>query len=114
MIQPFVTPVQSDSNFTLSTITIEQLPANITASTQNFVGHAAFEVVDGALSVEMLGEELMLLQGDVVFIPGGTEYKYWSKVAYTKFLQISQGGEGLDTGLIAAGKTWASPVWPTS
>lgn len=114
VIQPFVTPVQSEGNFTLSTITIESLPANATAKEVSFAGHAAFEVLEGQLTVEMEGEELGLSTGDVVFIPGGTPYTYYSKVAYTKFLQISQGAEGLDTSLIAGGSTWSSPVWPTS
>lgn len=62
----------------------------------------------------MLGETLGLSQGDVVFIPGNTTYSYWSEVAYTKFLHIGQGGAGLDAALIKAGKSWDSPVWPTS
>lgn len=83
-------------------------------STSSYPGHAAFEVIEGQLTVVMCGETLQLLQGDVVFIPGNTGYKYYSEVAYTKFLQISQGAAGLDTALIQSGKSWNSPVWPTN
>ncbi|TVY75901.1 Quercetin 2,3-dioxygenase [Lachnellula suecica] len=113
VIQPFVTPVQSAGNFSLSTITMDKL-SNVTASEQNFAGHAAFEVLEGQLMVSMEGELLSLLQGDVVFIPGNTTYTYYSLVAYTKVLHIAQGAEGLDTTLIAGATSWDSPVWPTS
>jgi quercetin dioxygenase-like cupin family protein len=114
VIQPFVTATQSAGNFTLSTITMDRVSSNTTVPTQTFPGHAAFEVLEGQLQVEMLGEKLSLLQGDVVFIPSNTSYVYYSEVAYTKFLHIGQGGEGLDSALIAAGESWDSPVWPTS
>lgn len=114
VIQPFVTPSQSAGNFTLSTIAMDRLSSNATASVQKFPGHAAFEVIDGQLTVVMEGETLSLIQGDVVFIPGNTPYKYYSLVAYTKFLHISQGAKGLDTTLIAGASNWTSPVWPTS
>jgi quercetin dioxygenase-like cupin family protein len=111
VIQPLVTPIQSAGNFTMSTITIAKGSANTTSS---YLGHAAFEILEGQLMVSMGGEVVSLLQGDVVFIPGNTTYMYWSEVAYTKFLHVSQGAEGLDTVLIAAGATSDSPVWPTS
>lgn len=114
IIQPLVTPVQSEGNFTLSTITMDTLLTNYTAESRTFEGHAAFEVLEGQLKVKMLGETVSLLQGDVVFIPGNTTYQYWSMIAFTKVLHISQGGEGLDTVLIEGAESWDSPVWPTS
>lgn len=114
VIQPFITPTTSGGNFTLSTITMDRLSSNVTVSDQSFTGHAAFEVLEGQLTVLMGGEVLSLLQGDVVFIPGTTTYKYYSLVAYTKVLLISQGAEGLDTKLIANATSWNSPIWPTS
>jgi quercetin dioxygenase-like cupin family protein len=95
----------------MSTITIAKGSTNTTSS---YPGHAAFEILEGQLMVSMQGEVLSLLQGDVVFIPGNTTYGYWSEVAYTKFLHVSQGADGLDTVLIAAGESWDSPVWPNS
>ena len=59
-------------------------------STSSSSGHAAFEILEGQLTVSIEGEVLSLLQGDVVFIPGNTTYEYWSGVAYTKFLHVSQ------------------------
>ncbi|TVY46382.1 Quercetin 2,3-dioxygenase, partial [Lachnellula occidentalis] len=99
VIQPFITPTASGGNFTLSTITMDQLSSNVT----RFTRHAAFEVLEGQLTILMGGEVLSLLQGD-----------YYSLVAYTKVLLISQGAEGLDTKLIASATSWNSPVWPAS
>lgn len=114
VIQPLVTPTQSASNFTLSTITIDRVSANSTVKTLSYPGHTAFEILEGQLTVQMEGETLNLLTGDVVFIPGNTTYKYYSTVAYTKFLHIGAGAKTLDTALIASGESWNSPVWPTS
>ncbi|KAL2062376.1 hypothetical protein VTL71DRAFT_6642 [Oculimacula yallundae] len=113
VIQPFVTPVQSAGNFTLSTITMARVSAGDVPESM-FPGHAAFEVLDGQLKVLIGGETISLMQGDVVFIPGNTTYKYFSDVAYTKILHISQGAVGLDSKLIAGGEAWNSPVWPIS
>lgn len=104
--------MQSANNFTLSTITLDRVSNSSKIPTSKYPGHAAFEIQDGQLVVEMGGEKVVLEQGDVVFIPGNTTYKYYSQVTYTKFLQISQGAEGLDSKLIAEGKSWDSPVWP--
>lgn len=111
IIQPLVTPVQSGGNFTLSTITMARVAVTDVAESV-YPGHSAFEILDGQLKVLISGETLSLLQGDVVFIPGNTTYKFSSDVAYTKVLCISQGADGLDSELIAGGKSWDSPVWP--
>ncbi|CZR62862.1 related to Quercetin 2,3-dioxygenase [Phialocephala subalpina] len=110
VIQPLVTGTQSANNFTPSTITMERVSSNATVPTRQFPGHAAFEVLEGSLQVEMLGEKVSLLQGDVVFIPGNTTYNYYSEVAYTKFLHVGQGAEGLDSVLIQGVESWDSPV----
>ena len=113
IVQPLVTPLQSDGNFTVSTINMDRLSSNYTIESRNFEGHAAFEILEGQLMVQMVGETISLLQGDVVFIPGNTTYKYWSTIAFTKVLYIGQGGEGLDTELVEGAENWDSPVWPT-
>ncbi|CAG8976730.1 hypothetical protein HYALB_00012528 [Hymenoscyphus albidus] len=114
VVQPFVTPAQSDGAFTLSTITIAKETKNSTSVAQSFDGHAAFEVLEGQLIVELEGETVSLLQGDVVFIPAYIPYKYYTRVSFTKTLYISQGAEGLDSALIAAGESWSSPIFPLS
>ncbi|KAH8660757.1 RmlC-like cupin domain-containing protein [Tricladium varicosporioides] len=114
IIQPLVTPTQSAGNFTLSTISMDRLSTDTTVRDQEFLGHAAFEVLEGQLMVSMEGELLSLLQGDVVFIPGNTTYQYYSNVAFTKVLYIGQGASGLDTSLISGAVVWDSPVWPIS
>lgn len=111
IVQPFVTAVQSAGNFTLSTITMSRVGA-ANATTSVYPGHAAFEVLEGQLTVLLQGETLSLNQGDVVFIPGNTSYRYYSEMYYTKVLHISQGAVGLDSTLIESGTSWNSSVWP--
>jgi quercetin dioxygenase-like cupin family protein len=110
VIQPLVTPTQSGGNFTLSTITMQK--TNATGAAKTYPSHAAFEVLDGMLSVTLAAQTVDLLQGDVVFIPGNTRFTYSSKAAFTKFLAVGQGNFGLATDLINGGKSWDSPVWP--
>ncbi len=83
-------------------------------STSVFPGHAAFEVLDGQLTIELEGETISLIEGELVFILGNTVYKYYSKVAHTNFMHIGQGAKGLDNALIVGGESCSSPVWPTS
>jgi mannose-6-phosphate isomerase-like protein (cupin superfamily) len=92
---------------------MDRLLGNYTAESRHFEGHAVFEVLEGMLNVKILGETVNLLQGDVVFIPAHTTYKYWRAVVYTKMLSINQGGKGLDTVLTKGATRWDSPVWPT-
>jgi mannose-6-phosphate isomerase-like protein (cupin superfamily) len=110
VIQPLATEIQSGGGFTLSTISMER--TNMSAPIKKYPGHAAFEVLEGQLSVTLAAETVDLLQGDVIFIPGNTTFTYGSKIAFTKFLAISQGSGGLATELISKGQSWGSPMWP--
>jgi hypothetical protein len=56
----------------------------------------------------------MLITGDVAFIPANTTFSYWSDVAFTKFMYVSAGAEGLDQKLLANAENWGFPVFPTS
>lgn len=117
IIQPFVTPTQSGAkNFTQGTITISGLSPNATfVGTTTLPEHTAFEILSGELVVEMAGETLSLVMGDVVFVPGGTPFKYYSpNAAFTKFMYVGAGMDTLDQRLIAGGKTWGYPVFPTT
>jgi hypothetical protein len=40
--------------------------------------------------VELEGETVSMIEGDVVFILGNTSYKYYSRVVYTRFMHIGQ------------------------
>lgn len=130
IVQPLVTPTQSAGNFTTATIIISERLANesalsvvgnsTTASTgatasgsQALTGHSAFEVLEGLFTFEMSGETLQMATGDVVFVPAGTAFQYYSQVPFTKVLYISQGADGLDSRLIANGESgWEYPTWP--
>lgn len=127
IVQPLVTPTQSAGNFTMSTIIIAQKLDGESAmrisgnsslcsnSTDPLTGHSAFEVLEGLLNFRMVGETIEMVTGDVVFVPAGTAFQYYSEVPFTKVLYISQGANGLDTRLINDGESgWEYPVWPAS
>lgn len=133
IVQPLVTPVQSAGNFTVATIILSEKLSNETAMTvvggsndtttttgsacisgsEALTGHMAFEVIEGLFTVQMSGETLNMVTGDVVFIPAGTSFSYYSQVPFTKVMAISQGADGIDTRLIANGQSgWEYPTWP--
>lgn len=132
IVQPLVTPTQSAGNFTLATFIISEKLSNETAmgvvgndttttasgsacvsGSQALTGHSAFEVLEGLFAVEMSGETIYMATGDVVFIPAGTAFSYYSQVPFTRVLYISQGDDGLDTRLIENGQSgWEYPTWP--
>lgn len=133
IIQPLVTATQSEGNFTIATIIMSERLSNETAmavvgntttkasgagsgsgsGSKALSGHSAFEVLEGMLTFEMSGETIRLVTGDVVFVPAGTAFRYFSEVPYTKVLCISQGADGLAPRLIANGESgWEYPVFP--
>ena len=113
IIAPFVTPTQGDGKFSEGTITIDRKSSNITTPVRHFADHLAFEVLEGALQVNLKNETVQLLQGDVVFVPGNTTFSYWSEVAFTKFLYVCAGNKGLDVELMDKAVAWEYPTWPT-
>lgn len=116
IVQPFVTPLQAGtSNFTQGTITISRLLCDeASVPTHKLVDATAFEVIEGALTLQMVNETVTLIGGDVAFIPGNTEFKYWSDVAFTKFLYVGAGTRTLDVQLMANATTWDYAVFPTA
>lgn len=113
IVQPLVTPKQSqDTNYTLSTMilsrTTKTSPPEWTLS-----GAAAFEVLEGVLSIK-IGDypEATLYNGDVAFIPSNTAFTYYTSVAFTNVLYVSSGSKGVDTQLISGGKSWDYTTFP--
>ncbi|KAG9565541.1 RmlC-like cupin, partial [Aureobasidium melanogenum] len=115
IIAPFISSsAQGAGKFSEGTVTMSRKLSNTTIPSRYFVDHMAFEVLEGALKVQMQGEEVQLLQGDVVFVPGNTTFSYWSEVAFTKFLYVCAGSEGLDVELRKKAVEWEYPTWPTT
>lgn len=113
IIQPLVTPTQSEGNFTLSTITAA-MGALSDSALNIFESHTALQVLEGKLTISLERETVELLGGDTAFVPAGTPFRYWSEIAFTKFLHVCGGARGLDTRLIEDSVPWGYPVWPTS
>lgn len=113
IVSPFITETQSEGNFTQGTITLSKRFPNATATPpHNLNVHTAFEIIEGVLSVNVAGETVRLYTGDIVFVPAGTEFTYWSEVAYTQILYVGGGKETLDKALIEAGEKWEYPMFP--
>ncbi|KAJ5930950.1 hypothetical protein N7466_006443 [Penicillium verhagenii] len=113
VIQPLVTSTQAqDTNYTLSTISLSR-QTQTSPPSYTLAGAAAFEVLEGLLYIT-IGEYpvAMLSMGDVAFIPAGTEFSYYSSVAFTKVLYVSSGDNGVDAQLIEGGKSWDFVTFP--
>ncbi|KAF2706661.1 RmlC-like cupin [Pleomassaria siparia CBS 279.74] len=113
IVQPFVTNVTGGGEFTQGSVTISR-QFNATPSAYALPGHTAFEVLEGALNVRMQMETVMLITGDVAFIPANTSFEYWSDVAFTKFMYVCQGVQGLDQQLLVNAEAWGFSVFPTA
>jgi quercetin dioxygenase-like cupin family protein len=113
IIEPFITSLQSDGNFTEGTLAMSKLAESKTAQQYTLPGHTALEVVDGLVEVEIDGfDGLLLSVGDVIFIPANTTFSFGGKAAYSKVLYIGQGKDTLDSRLIIEAKEWTSASWP--
>ncbi|KAJ6023903.1 hypothetical protein N7540_004700 [Penicillium herquei] len=113
VIQPLVTSTQSqDLNYTLSTISLSYQTKNSPPS-YTLDGAAAFEVLEGMLSIQ-IGEYPLarLNMGDVAFIPANTNFTYYSDVAFTKVLYVSSGTDGVDQQLISGAEDWDFVTFP--
>lgn len=113
VIQPLVTPRQAqDTNYTLATISLSRQTRK-SPPTWTLAGAAAFEVLEGVLSVRIADYPVATLNtGDVAFIPAHVPFSYYSTVAFTKTLLVSSGSEGVDSQLISGGKKWDFVTFP--
>ncbi|KAJ5110617.1 hypothetical protein N7532_001152 [Penicillium argentinense] len=113
VIQPLVSPKQSqDTNHTISTISISRQTKNSPPS-YTLSGAAAFEVLEGVLSIKIGDYPVATLNmGDVTFIPAHVPFTYYNEVSFTKVLYVSSGNNGVDQQLIKSGKSWNWITWP--
>lgn len=113
VVQPLVSPKQAqDTNYTLSTISLSRQTKNSPPS-YTLAGAAAFEVLEGTLSIKIGDYPLATLQmGDVAFIPARVPFTYYTELAFAKVLYVSSGHNGVDQQLINAGKSWDWVTFP--
>jgi quercetin dioxygenase-like cupin family protein len=112
IIAPLATGKQSANKFTMGTITMSPLAANITNNPTTLSQHVAFQMEEGQLVVGINGETVTLIDGDVVFVPSGTPFTYYASVPFTKFLYVSAGANGLDAQLIQKSVPWEYASYP--
>ncbi|KAJ0385014.1 hypothetical protein COL922a_007223 [Colletotrichum nupharicola] len=114
VIQPLVTPTQTDGNFTMGTIVLSPKLDNQAPTTVTLPHHFALELQEGQLSLSVDGSEsLSLLQGDVAFVPAHTTFSFHATVPLTKLLYMNGGDRGLDYQLLQKSTTWGFPVYPS-
>ena len=98
----------------LSIATITIAPTSKPPTFSHFNVHQALQVTEGQLMLEVEGYEgASLIFGDVAFIPKGTNFRYWSVVGFTKFVNFAAGVESLAEDLIEAAEPWDYAVWPS-
>ena len=112
VIAPIVTTEQSGGNMTLSTVVMRAKLSNETIAFHTFDVPHMMVVLEGQLSIQMIGQTAQPIQGDIAFIPAGTAFQYWSDVAFTKIL-LGAAGKGLGDALIQEGEPWKYAVFPS-
>jgi quercetin dioxygenase-like cupin family protein len=113
IVTPFVTGKETDNKFSQGTITMSLRKANETVPTLKLPVHTAFVMEEGQLGVDVDGyDHVHLIDGDVVFIPANTPFKYYAEAEFTKFMYVSGGANGLDATLITAGSTFDKAIYP--
>ncbi|PHH66191.1 hypothetical protein CDD81_254 [Ophiocordyceps australis] len=114
IIQPLATPKQSaEGNFTMGTIVMSPKLESTAVSSATLPHHFALQMDDGQLSLTIEGyKTVLMMHGDVAFIPAGTPFEYHATVPYTKFLYMNAGAEGLDAQLLKDSKEWEWPAYP--
>lgn len=94
----------------LSVATIAMKPGSKPVALQ-FNVDQAFQVTEGQLNIEIGGETVQMIFGDLVFIPKGAGFSYWSTVGFTKFI-VWSAGSGLADDLITGAEAWDHGVGP--
>ncbi|KAF4315810.1 hypothetical protein BBO99_00005118 [Phytophthora kernoviae] len=100
LLAPVQKGPQSGGNFTMGTLTMSAMASNETVNTITPKQPLAFQIEEGQLSVEIEDESALLIQGDVLFVPGNTTFSYHATVPVTKFLYVSAGADGFDYDLL--------------
>lgn len=113
LVSPLATGAQTADNFTMGNMVISRLMPNQTASTVSYTQPLAFQLEEGQLVVEVDGyDSITLIQGDVIFLPAATSFRYYATAAYTKFLYVSGGGDGIDSDLMQRAESWDYATYP--
>jgi quercetin dioxygenase-like cupin family protein len=113
IVMPFVTGKETDNKFAQGTITMSLKKTNQNAPILKLAQHTAFLLEEGQLNVGVEGyDPIHLVDGDLVFVPANTPFTYYAEAEFTKFMYVSGGGDGLDSILIAGGKSFGKAIYP--
>ncbi|KAL4901861.1 RmlC-like cupin domain-containing protein [Aspergillus multicolor] len=113
IITPLQTETTSGGNLTMGTITMSPLDGRQALPSETvFAEHTALSVEEGQLVVTINEETAHLIQGDLIFIPAGTPFKYYASAAATKFLYVNTGRHGLQSQLLQNSIPWNYAAYP--
>lgn len=112
IIQPLANE-STEKNFTMGTVIMSPKLNNESSTTTTLPHHFALQMEDGQLALEVEGyNEVLLLHGDVAFIPSGVRFSYHATVPFTKLLYMNAGNEGLEYQLLKNAMPWKLPAYP--
>ncbi|KAF2141088.1 uncharacterized protein K452DRAFT_288467 [Aplosporella prunicola CBS 121167] len=119
LVAPLSRAAHTRANFSMGTITMSAPFANASATSPSSLTlpqPVAFQLEEGELHVSVgKNASARLIQGDVLFVPAGTEFSYTATRPFTRWLYVTGGGEGsLDELLIAQGKRWDWASYPVA
>jgi quercetin dioxygenase-like cupin family protein len=112
IVTPLVTSAQSNNQFTQGTITMSPKTVNQTIPSVRSEQPVSFLMEEGMLEVELGGETARLIEGDVLFVPGNTTFRYTAVARYTKFMYVCAGNNGIDAMLLKNSMAWNSSFYP--
>jgi quercetin dioxygenase-like cupin family protein len=113
IVTPFVTGKETGNLFAQGTITMSLKTASQSAPTMKLPHHTAFLMEEGQLGVDVDGyDHVRLIDGDVVFVPANTPFKYYAEAEFTKMMYVSGGGDGLDAILMKGGRPYNKALYP--
>ncbi|EWZ33059.1 RmlC-like cupin domain-containing protein [Fusarium oxysporum Fo47] len=113
IITPLVTGNQTDDQFTMGTITLSKLLPNQTATEATAKYATGLHLQEGELTVEVdQYETAQLIDGDLIFLPQGTTFRFFASAPETKFLYVIGGPDGLDYELLQNSKPWEFASYP--
>lgn len=114
IITPLASKNQTEGAFTEGTITISPLLSNQTATETNLETALALQVEKDSLRIQVPNYETYdIIQGDVLFLPPGTNFTYQATAAFTKALYVTGGGNSFDQDLLDRSIPWDFASYPT-
>jgi hypothetical protein len=113
LARPFITTKQSDGKFAIASIESSSILAESVLASPFALSkvHQVYHFLDGAVSIELEGQENVVRAGETLFIPAGTRVAVRFVDRFVRFWSFSS-GDGLETLIAEAGGAFNGVVVP--